>query len=412
MNTADKIIEKYLNFGGTRSYLEFKDFQAEAERERNKHKFGTREYVCLNYINRKLITGMGYCMAYGGEIFVMMEDTIEDIERGYDEPDIDLKGTKKKAPKKKARKPKSKDLGKLVDHGKTAPEGNSDVYWGRTGIDIVFQPNDDKVRIGDKIPPTYKYTDVRFLENYYDLKAFEFGNWLSQQDRVNYLSGLGLALFDLHKLLGFTPKQIGIKNKLSVAFGARGRGRALAHFEPGTYAINLTRYSRPKKLSSRPKDFRRVNLILQDGGVGSFAHEYGHALDFYAGTFIDRADQFQVSGGDSTNHSLRFPSAKKSKIQSLMDNLMNKILWKGKNIHSDYYKRLTKKGVREYFIRRNEIWARSFEVYVHFKLDKKKHKNVFLNKSKYADRYYLSFAEMKKLEKDYDALISEIKKHL
>lgn len=74
-----------------------------------------------------------------------------------------------------------------------------------------------------------------------------------------------------------------------------------------------------------------------------------------------------------------------------MDNLLNKIIWKGKSVQSDYYKRLNKKDTKEYFLRR---------------------KNVFLNKSKYPERYYLTFPEMRKLEKDFDALLNEFKKHL
>ena len=396
MNKTEKLIEKYLNFSGERSYLDLITFHHEVDAEKVKQPQGSRNYVCLEYIRLKLMKGIRYALGNNAAIDIIIEDTLADIERGYDKGNDPAKA-------------KGDDLGKIVDHGEEIPEGNADKYWGREGIDLVFRPNDEAVRKGDKVPSTYKYMDVRFLENHFGLNAFEFGNWLSQQDRLNYVSGLGLALFDLHKLLGFSPKQIGIKNKLSVAFGARGRGKAVAHFEPATFVINLTRYSRPKKVAKRSSNFRRVSLILQDGGVGSFAHEYGHALDFYAGTYIEKAPDWQISGGRDTDPAMRFPSVKKSKLQGLMDNLMNKIIWKGKNVHSDYYKRLNRKGTKEYFLRRNEIWARSFEVYIHFKLEKEKHMNVFLNKSKYPERYYLSLTEMKKLEKDYDALIAAIK---
>lgn len=410
MNTADKIIERYLDFSGERSYEDFFSFHEDVLKEMGKHKYGTRENVCLEYIRKKLIKGMSLCLAGNGYIFVIMEDTIEDIERGYDKSqDDELRGPKKR---KVYKRKKSKDLGKLVDHGEEIPGGNADRYWGREGVDIVFNPDDEKVRIGEKIPSAYKYADVRFIEKHYGLKAIEFGNWLSQQDRINYLSGFGLALFDLCKLIDFAPKQVSLGGRLVVTFGARGRGKALAHFEPATWLINLTRYGRPKKLAARPSNFRRVNLILQDGGVGSFAHEFAHALDCYAGTFITKADEFQVSGGNDTNAGIKFPSAKKAKVQNLMDAVMNKILWKGKNIQSDYYKRLNKRGVKKYFIRRNEIWARSFEIYVHYKLEKQKYRNVFLNQSKYPERFYLTFSEMKKIEKDIDLLLTEIKRHL
>ncbi len=406
---TEKLINKYLNFGGDKELEDFEKFFKELTHAKFTAKKGTQDYKLLDYVQAKIVYGMQLCIQYG-TIYVMVdEDSVEDVEKAIEDNELSGKPIRKHKPTKKK---KGRDLGKLVDHGKVAPEGNSDIYWGREGIDVVFMPNDEKVRVGEQIPPTYKYTDMRFLESYYGLKAFEFGNWLSQQDRVNYLSGLGLALFDLHKLLGFTPKQLGIEGRLSVAFGARGRGRANAHFEPGTFVINLTRYSRPQKLAKRSLNFRRVNLILQDGGVGSFAHEYAHALDFFSGSFIEKTDSFQISGGDSVNPSPKEGTYSKTSLRGLMDNLLNKIIWKSRNVHTEYYGRLNKPKPKEYFIRRNEIFARAFEIYVHYKLQKDKHKNVFLNKVKYPDRFYLSFPEMKKLEKDFDALISAIKKHL
>lgn len=45
--------------------------------------------------------------------------------------------------------------------------------------------------------------------------------------------------------------------RLAIAFGSRGKGNALAHYEPGRVVINLTKMK----------------------GAGSLAHEFGHALD-------------------------------------------------------------------------------------------------------------------------------------
>ena len=409
---TEKLVNHYLEFSGERNMKDFGTFYMKIVREKYNVEQNTLDYKLLDYILKKITYGMELCMKYEKIDVIIDEESIEYIEKIIEDND-ELSGKQKgKKQKPKTEKRKDDTLGKIVDHGKVAPEGNSDVYWGREGIDLIFQPNDEKVRVGEKIPPTYKYADMRFLESYYGLKAFEFGNWLSQQDRINYLSGLGLALFDLHKLLGFSPKQLGIEGRLSVSFGARGRGKARAHFEPGTFVINLTRYSRPEKLSKRSVAFRRVNLILKDGGVGSFAHEYGHALDFFAGMFIEKTDSFQLSGGDSIDPNYSNNKANKSSLCSLMDTLLHKIIWKSKQEYSDYYKRLSKPKPTDYFIQRNEIFARSFEVYVHYKLHKQKHKNVFMSKVKYPERYYLSLSEMKKLEKDFDALIAAIKKHL
>lgn len=49
--------------------------------------------------------------------------------------------------------------------------------------------------------------------------------------------------------------------KLAIAFGARGKGKALAHYEPARVVINLTKLK----------------------GAGSLAHEWGHAFDDFLG---------------------------------------------------------------------------------------------------------------------------------
>lgn len=49
--------------------------------------------------------------------------------------------------------------------------------------------------------------------------------------------------------------------RLAIAFGSRGKGRALAHYEPARVVINLTKMK----------------------GAGSLAHEWGHAFDDWLG---------------------------------------------------------------------------------------------------------------------------------
>lgn len=416
--TTDKLIEKYLNFSGRRGYLDFANFHLEVIRAKENEPLESLNYLLLDHISKKLVIGIQYCLKSKSFIDIEITDTIEAIRSDFYhklEKQENTSKKKTKHPKKKNKKNKKEkgDLGKLVDYGKVSPRGNADVYWKREGLEVVFSPNDENVRIGEKIPPTYLWNDMRYLEDYYGLKAFEFGNWLSQQDRVNYLSGLGIALFDLHKLLGFAPKKISIKGKLSVAFGARGRGKALAHFEPGSFTINLTRYSRPPKEKNRSANFKRVKLILSDGGAGTFAHEYGHALDYFGGLHIERGDTFTLSGDDSTDTRPN-EHIKKHTLKGLMEKLLFKIFWSNSKatIHSPYYQRLIKTTKKKYYLQRNEIFARAFEVYLQYKLSKKKHKNIFLNRVKYSPSLYLTLPEMKKLEPEFDTLINAIKKHL
>lgn len=99
-------------------------------------------------------------------------------------------------------------------------------------------------------------------QDYLDTFGFrggEFGNWLNQSERQKCLDFGYNALKDLANILNIQDRDISLGGNLSIAFGARGRGNAAAHYEPARQVINLTRFS----------------------GAGSLAHEWFHALDHY-----------------------------------------------------------------------------------------------------------------------------------
>jgi len=83
----------------------------------------------------------------------------------------------------------------------------------------------------------------------------EFGNW--QDNRQGALDQAYDALRDLAAVVGIPADAIGFGGRLGLAFGARGHGRAMAHYEPGRCAINLTKTA----------------------GAGCLAHEWFHAYD-------------------------------------------------------------------------------------------------------------------------------------
>lgn len=116
-----------------------------------------------------------------------------------------------------------------------------------------------------------------YLEKF-GLSGGEFGLWNDQKERQMFLNYGYEAFSDLAYVLNIHPKVIGlphsefemsvhdfesikkVKTKyrnLSIAFGARGHSRAIAHFEPERNVINLTKLK----------------------GAGSLAHEFGHAID-------------------------------------------------------------------------------------------------------------------------------------
>lgn len=95
------------------------------------------------------------------------------------------------------------------------------------------------------------------LQATFGLKAVEFGEYLNQKDRQANLNFAYDGCYALTKALNIEPKMVGLNGMLGLAFGSRGRSKAMAHYEPSHRVINLTKNS----------------------GYGTFAHEYFHAVD-------------------------------------------------------------------------------------------------------------------------------------
>ena len=128
-------------------------------------------------------------------------------------------------------------LVKNSDFGKIAPGGRIESYWTDQNVNL------DQTKI------------VNLVEEY-KLAGIEFGNWVPQDERLLYVEDIYKGLPVFCKFLGIKHNQLG-QNKITLAFGARGIRKAKAHWEPWSYAMNLTR----------------------KGGRRSFLHEYIHALD-------------------------------------------------------------------------------------------------------------------------------------
>lgn len=246
------------------------------------------------------------------------------------------------------------------------------------------------------------------LVNYYQWKGIEFGNWTTNEDRFNYLVALVLCSHDLNLILKFN-NNVGLWHTIHIAFGARGQGKALAHFEPLSFAINLTRYKRADKA-----DGDKETRFEKTGGVGSFAHEYGHALDYFYGQYVEKARGISLSEGDGTSTTFTTDQITGNTLHAQMNRIIMTCIWKKGNnpangIWTDYYKRLKEKFHRnEYWFRHNEIWARLFEQYIQYKLQKKHIQNVYLAKRKYEDSRYLPASEFKKVVPLIDKLIASM----
>ena len=103
---------------------------------------------------------------------------------------------------------------------------------------------------------TENATGNMYIEDF-GFRGGEFGHWMNEIDKQASLNYGYDALTDLAYALGIEKSGIAFDGKLAIAFGARGSGNAVAHYEPLRRVINLTKMR----------------------GAGSLAHEWAHAFD-------------------------------------------------------------------------------------------------------------------------------------
>ena len=133
----------------------------------------------------------------------------------------------------------------------------------------------------------------------FHLRGGEYGNWMSEEDRRLSLNCCYDSFMNIAVALGVEPSDVSLGNTLSIAFGARGHGSALAHYEPLREVINLTKMR----------------------GAGSLGHEWIHALDDIMGK------KLQLSGmvSEACNNYMErryIPSS----FQNLLHSLKSKML--------------------------------------------------------------------------------------
>jgi hypothetical protein len=275
---------------------------------------------------------------------------------------------------------------KILDTGENFPGfSRSSRYWATR----IKRVNLNKYRPGIKIPRSIDLTNFSTVQKLFNIKGFEFGNWLSNQERYDFLNYAFVALYDMGKVLGFS-KNLGLNKTIGIGFGSRGSGRStgVAHFEPDNFMINLTKQR----------------------GAGSLAHEYGHALDFFFGTYID-LNMFSrsLSGGrllGSQIHKQNYTSSLRKEMYKVMELI---IFQPGSTDKTTKYYQGLPYG--DYWRNCAELFARAFEQYIHFHLEKRGIRNSFLSKSKYSGkRIYMPTNHFKQVEPHIRKLINEMKK--
>ena len=147
---------------------------------------------------------------------------------------------------------------------KKATEGEFEGGKTFRGWSEVLQIRGEALREGGKELP--KEGSAERTRETFNLREVDYGTegYMKQGDREYHTRALEAGLHDLADMVGVAPHVISFKGRLGVGLGARGTGTAgwkkqaaKAHYEPGKFAINITKFR----------------------GGGSLAHEWAHALD-------------------------------------------------------------------------------------------------------------------------------------
>jgi len=183
------------------------------------------------------------------------------------------------------------------------------------------------------------------------LRGLQYGNSVTDDEREYHLKSLTTAFKDLSDITGIPEKYVSFNGKLAVAIGARGKGEALAHYEPQLMVINLTRKN----------------------GIGSLAHEWGHALDNLVNV-ANTGKQGYIT--ESATHL----EENQNPVEKSIRKLTSSPEWQA------YYdkvsvtvKKLQEMGLEgSYWTDRCEMFARAFESHIQNKLKENNRENTYL----------------------------------
>lgn len=171
------------------------------------------------------------------------------------------------------------------------------VYLKEHGKNI-FRPQIQKVTRENPNNNNAKKATGENILNDFGFRGGEFGNWVTNNERQEFLNYAQDAFNDLSDALGIDAKSLGQNGNMAIAFGARGKGLtgAVAHFEPQKKVINMTRLK----------------------GAGSLAHEYGHSID----NFLSRIAGYDVDGMVTRQDSFRWRNLPE-KMKTAITNVTN-----------------------------------------------------------------------------------------
>lgn len=226
-------------------------------------------------------------------------------------------------------------VGKIYDSYSLRAGSRVDDFWGNV------RPNTKL--IGRQVEFAKRYTDPQAAVEHFGLYGIEFGNWMNQQDRANFMFATLVTLSDMAAVLNVPQKKMGLRQKLQLAFGARGNGGfAAAFYHPMYYLINLTKTA----------------------GAGTFAHEFGHALDEHL-HLLEYGKGGMASGGRSMSRQTAPGEYPTDSVEYLFEKVFQCLYVNDNGTPTQFYKDQAARS--DYYKRREEVWARTFEHYIRIK---------------------------------------------
>ncbi|MEK5209661.1 LPD1 domain-containing protein [Psychrobacillus sp. FSL H8-0510] len=161
-------------------------------------------------------------------------------------------------------KPKSREtaLNRVIfeeDWEKVIPTNKPKVAKTTKAKEVIWKrdiPEDPVRDAGSSI----QFSTPEEFGAHFNFRSVEFGNYVEDHKAAFHLRNAAEAYVDLSEILTIPHKAVSLDGTLAMAFGSRGSGSALGHYEASRQVINLT----------------KVN-----GSLGILAHEWYHALDSY-----------------------------------------------------------------------------------------------------------------------------------
>lgn len=206
-------------------------------------------------------------------------------------------------------------------------------------------PIDNECRVGVDYRNGQDVTIAQFTDAF-KFRGIEWGEWVTQAERQQFLNCAFDALSDLLNLMDLPLQFASLNGVLGIAFGSRGKAGECAHFDEKELLIHISKTK----------------------AIGSLAHEFGHAFDYVI----------------SNHNSLPYWYSEVKSINALSStcDIHNAFSawanWIDSSACMKDSKDVDKKRSNKYFSTRCELFARCFEQWVQVSLTEKGQSNNFL----------------------------------